>query len=82
MWPWLASLYTVLGVLAVLGAWLCKVAPMGWVIAAVWEGRDRRSSLSWLSGPAVHPGGNTVPALAASRTRAPASEASPRTAYH
>jgi S-DNA-T family DNA segregation ATPase FtsK/SpoIIIE len=51
MWPWLASLYTVLGTLAVLGAWLLKVAPVGWVIAAVWEGRDRTPGAGWLSHP-------------------------------
>jgi S-DNA-T family DNA segregation ATPase FtsK/SpoIIIE len=51
MWPWLASLYTVLGVLAVLGVWLLKVAPVGWVIAAVWEGRDRTPGAGWLIRP-------------------------------
>jgi len=51
MWPWLASLYTVLGVLAVLGGWLGKVAPLGWVLAAVWEGRDRTPGAGWLIRP-------------------------------
>jgi DNA segregation ATPase FtsK/SpoIIIE, S-DNA-T family len=51
MWPWLAALYTVLGVLAVLGAGLLKVAPLGWVIAAVWEGRDRTPGTGWLIRP-------------------------------
>ncbi|MBV9030856.1 MAG: hypothetical protein JO364_11255 [Pseudonocardiales bacterium] len=51
MWPWLATLYTVLGVLAALGAWLLKAAPMGWVIAAVWEGQDRTPGAGWLIRP-------------------------------
>jgi DNA segregation ATPase FtsK/SpoIIIE, S-DNA-T family len=51
MWPWLATLYTLLGVLAALGGWLLKAAPMGWVIAAVWEGRDRTPGAGWLIRP-------------------------------
>ena len=51
MWPWLASVYTVLGVLVVLGAVLLKVAPLGWVIAAVSEGRDRTPGAGWLIRP-------------------------------
>jgi S-DNA-T family DNA segregation ATPase FtsK/SpoIIIE len=51
MWPWLATLYTVLGVVAALGSWLLKAAPMGWVIAAVWEGRDRTPGAGWLIRP-------------------------------
>ena len=51
MWPWLATLYTMLGVLAALSAWLLKAAPLGWVIAAVWEGRDRTPGAGWLIRP-------------------------------
>ncbi|MCA1695119.1 MAG: hypothetical protein LC749_10495, partial [Actinobacteria bacterium] len=51
MWPWLATLYTVLGVLAALGGWLLKAVPMGWVIAAVWEGQDRTPGAGWLIRP-------------------------------
>jgi S-DNA-T family DNA segregation ATPase FtsK/SpoIIIE len=51
MWPWLASVYTLLSLLAVVGIGVLKVAPLGWVIAAIWEGRDKTPGASWL----VHP---------------------------
>jgi S-DNA-T family DNA segregation ATPase FtsK/SpoIIIE len=51
MWPWLASVYTVLGVLALVLPWLLKAVPLGWVVAAVWEGRERTPGASWLIRP-------------------------------
>jgi S-DNA-T family DNA segregation ATPase FtsK/SpoIIIE len=51
MWPWLASVYTVLGVLAAGGIWGLKAAPLGWLIAAIWEGRDKTPGASWLVRP-------------------------------
>ena len=51
MWPWLATVYTVLGVAGVVGLWVLKAVPLGWLIAAVWEGRDRTPGASWLHRP-------------------------------
>ena len=51
MWPWLASVYTVLGVLAVVAVWLLKLAPLGWLVASVYEGRDRTPGAGWLVRP-------------------------------
>ena len=51
MWPWLASVYTVLGALAVVGVWVLKAAPLGWLVAAIWEGRDKTPGASWLVRP-------------------------------
>jgi S-DNA-T family DNA segregation ATPase FtsK/SpoIIIE len=51
MWPWLASVYLVLAVLGVVGLWLLKAAPIGWLAAAVWEGRDRTPGAGWLVRP-------------------------------
>jgi S-DNA-T family DNA segregation ATPase FtsK/SpoIIIE len=51
MWPWLAGIYTVLGVLGAALPWLLKAVPVGWVVAAVWEGRDRSPGAGFL----VHP---------------------------
>lgn len=51
MWPWLATVYTVLGVLAVVGIWVLKAVPLGWLIAATWEGRDKTPGASWLVRP-------------------------------
>jgi S-DNA-T family DNA segregation ATPase FtsK/SpoIIIE len=51
MWPWLATVYTVLGVAGVVGLWVLKVAPLGWLVAAVWEGRDRTPGAGWLHRP-------------------------------
>ncbi len=52
MWPWLAATYTALGVLGAAGLWLLKLAPVGWLIAAMWEGRDRTPGAGWLIRPA------------------------------
>lgn len=41
MWPWLAEVYTVLGAAGVVLTWTLKAVPVGWLVAAVWEGRDR-----------------------------------------
>jgi S-DNA-T family DNA segregation ATPase FtsK/SpoIIIE len=51
MWPWLAGVYTGLGVLAVIAVWALKLAPLGWLIAAVYEGRDRTPGAGWLVRP-------------------------------
>jgi DNA segregation ATPase FtsK/SpoIIIE, S-DNA-T family len=51
MWPWLAGLYTMLGVLGVVLAWLLKAVPITWLIAAIWEGRDRTPGAGFLLHP-------------------------------
>ncbi|HWR47946.1 MAG TPA: AAA family ATPase [Pseudonocardiaceae bacterium] len=51
MWPWLAGLYTVLGVLGAMLPWLLKAAPIGWLVAAIWEGRDRVPGAGFLLHP-------------------------------
>jgi DNA segregation ATPase FtsK/SpoIIIE, S-DNA-T family len=52
MWSWLAGVYTVLSVGGAVGLWVLKAAPIGWLVAAVWEGRDRTPGASWLLRPA------------------------------
>jgi S-DNA-T family DNA segregation ATPase FtsK/SpoIIIE len=52
MWPWLATVYTVLGVTGVVLVWVLKLLPIGWLVAAVWEGRDRTPGAGWLVRPA------------------------------
>jgi S-DNA-T family DNA segregation ATPase FtsK/SpoIIIE len=51
MWPWLATVYTVLGILGVVGLWVLKAVPIGWLVAAMWEGRDRTPGAGWLHRP-------------------------------
>ncbi len=51
MWSWLAALYTVLGVLGIVLPWLLKAAPLGWLVAAIWEGRDRTPGAGFLLHP-------------------------------
>jgi S-DNA-T family DNA segregation ATPase FtsK/SpoIIIE len=51
MWPWLADLYTVLGMLAAVGLGVLKAAPLGWLVAAIWEGRDKTPGATWLIRP-------------------------------
>lgn len=51
MWPWLAGLYTALGVLGALLPWLLKATPVGWLVAAIWEGRDRSPGAGFLVRP-------------------------------
>ncbi|MGH3830944.1 MAG: hypothetical protein ACRDRS_10930, partial [Pseudonocardiaceae bacterium] len=51
MWPWLAGLYTALGVLATMLGWLLKAVPLGWLAAAIWEGRDRGPGAGFLHQP-------------------------------
>lgn len=52
MWNWLAAVYTLLGVLGAALPWVLKAVPIGWLVAAVWEGRDRTPGGSWLVRPA------------------------------
>ncbi|MCA1695335.1 MAG: hypothetical protein LC749_11715 [Actinobacteria bacterium] len=35
MWPWLATVYTVLGITGVILTWVCKAVPVGWLVAAI-----------------------------------------------
>jgi len=51
MWPWLAGLYTTLGVLGAVLVWVFKAVPVGWLVAAVWEGRDRGPGAGFLLHP-------------------------------
>ncbi len=51
MWPWLATVYTVLGITGVVLTWVCKAVPVGWLVAAIWEGRDRSPGAGWLVRP-------------------------------
>jgi S-DNA-T family DNA segregation ATPase FtsK/SpoIIIE len=51
MWPWLVGLYTVLGVLGALLPWLLKAATIGWLVAAIWEGRDCSPGAGFLVRP-------------------------------
>jgi S-DNA-T family DNA segregation ATPase FtsK/SpoIIIE len=51
MWPWLASVYTVLGITGAVLVWALKAAPLGWLVAAMWEGRDRTPGVGFLHRP-------------------------------
>jgi S-DNA-T family DNA segregation ATPase FtsK/SpoIIIE len=51
MWPWLAGIYTVIGVLGVAVVWVCKAMPVGWLVAVIWEGRDKTPGAGWLVRP-------------------------------
>jgi len=51
MWPWLAGVYTVIGLLGVVVVWVCKAMPVGWLVAAIWEGRDKTPGAGWLVRP-------------------------------
>ncbi|MGH3845366.1 MAG: hypothetical protein ACRDR6_17570 [Pseudonocardiaceae bacterium] len=51
MWPWLATVYTVLGVAGVISTWVLKAVLVGWLVAAIWEGRDRSPGAGWLVRP-------------------------------
>jgi S-DNA-T family DNA segregation ATPase FtsK/SpoIIIE len=52
---WLIAVYHVrdfLGALALASwPWLCVLAPIGWAVAAAWEGRDRTPGAGWLTQP-------------------------------
>jgi DNA segregation ATPase FtsK/SpoIIIE, S-DNA-T family len=52
---WLVTVYQVrdfLGaVIEVGGPWLLTLGPVGWAVAAVWEGRDRTPGAGWLTQP-------------------------------
>lgn len=52
---WLAALYEIrdgigAGIVAVV-PWLLTVGPIGWIAAAVWEGRDKTPGAGWLVQP-------------------------------
>jgi len=55
MWPWLAQLLNLIGtgweVVQTVASALLLVAPVGWVVAAAWEGRDKEPGASWLTRP-------------------------------
>lgn len=55
MWPWLAGVYTGLNavwtVLGVVAPVVCYAAPVVWLVAAVFEGRDRTPGAGWLVRP-------------------------------
>ncbi|MGH3672502.1 MAG: hypothetical protein ACRDSH_18010 [Pseudonocardiaceae bacterium] len=51
MWPWLATVYTVLGITGLVLIWALKAVPVGWLVAAIWEGRDRTPGAAWLVRP-------------------------------
>jgi S-DNA-T family DNA segregation ATPase FtsK/SpoIIIE len=52
---WLVTLYQVRDFLGaaveVGGPWLLTLGPVGWIVAAVWEGRDRTPGAGWLTQP-------------------------------
>ena len=51
MWDWLAVIYQVLATLGTIAQAVLLVVPVGWLIAAVYEGRDRTPGAGWL----IHP---------------------------
>jgi S-DNA-T family DNA segregation ATPase FtsK/SpoIIIE len=52
---WLIAVYHVRDFLGAAGRaswpWLCALAPIGWAVAAAWEGRDRAPGAGWLTQP-------------------------------
>jgi DNA segregation ATPase FtsK/SpoIIIE, S-DNA-T family len=55
MWPWLAGLYSAIdtgwSVLMTVVPILLALAPVGWIVAAVYEGRDKTPGAGWLVRP-------------------------------
>ncbi|MGH3816628.1 MAG: hypothetical protein ACRDRE_02485 [Pseudonocardiaceae bacterium] len=55
MWPWLAALYrvidTVWSALTTVVPILVALTPVGWIVAAVYEGRDKTPGAAWLVRP-------------------------------
>lgn len=51
MWDWLAATYHVLAVVGAVAETLVLVVPVAWLIAAIYEGRDRTPGAGWL----IHP---------------------------
>ncbi|MFJ8818362.1 FtsK/SpoIIIE domain-containing protein [Amycolatopsis thermoflava] len=55
MWPWLAQLLNLIGtgweVVKTVASALLLVGPVGWIVAAAWEGRDKEPGASWLTRP-------------------------------
>lgn len=52
---WLVAIYDVrdfcFATVTFLARWLVVVGPVGWAIAAIWEGRDRTPGAGWLTQP-------------------------------
>ncbi|MBV9140043.1 MAG: hypothetical protein JO115_03855 [Pseudonocardiales bacterium] len=53
MWPWLATLYTLLAFTGTVLTWVLKLTPIAWLSAAVWEGRERTPGVGFLTRPSV-----------------------------
>jgi hypothetical protein len=55
MWPWLAALYRVIdtgwSVLTTMVPILIALSPVGWLLAAIYEGRDKTPGAGWLVRP-------------------------------
>jgi S-DNA-T family DNA segregation ATPase FtsK/SpoIIIE len=51
MWGWLAATFDVLDVASTVLGWLLALSPLGWLAAAVWEGRDLTPGAGWLVRP-------------------------------
>ncbi len=51
MCGWLAAVYSVLGLLGAVLPWLLIAVAVGWLVAAVWEGRDRTPGAGFLVRP-------------------------------
>lgn len=51
MWPWLDDTYAVLAAIGEVLPWMLAGLPVVWLVAAVFEGRDRTPGAGWL----VHP---------------------------
>jgi len=51
MWSWLAAVYSVLDTAGWTLSWLLTLAPVAWLGAAIWEGRDRTPGSSFLVAP-------------------------------
>ena len=52
MWGWLAAVFTVFDVVGAVLPWLLAMVPVGWLAAAIWEGRDLTPGAGFLLQPA------------------------------
>lgn len=48
---WLSDVYTALTITGLIVRWLLILSPLGWLGAAVWEGRDRTPGVGFLTRP-------------------------------